>query len=213
MKGKGGVIALLGPDGCGKSSVIAQLKVSFHGDNFSGIEVLHLRPHVRLGVKKNTVNESVDDPHGQDARGSLISLIKITYFLFDYTVGYFIRVRPLLQKHKLVIFDRYYYDLLVDPKRYRYGAPIWFARLISYLIPKPNLIILLNAPANIIQGRKQEVSFDETERQTKEYYKLIHGMKHGVVINAVQPIDKVVTDIENAVMTYIECKTVDKVSE
>jgi len=205
-------IALLGPDGCGKSSVIEQLKLRFN-NAFSAVDVLHLRPHVKLSIKKDTVNVSVDDPHGQDARSSLSSVIKIMYFFFDYTVGYFIKVRPLLQKNKLVIFDRYYDDILVDPKRYRYGGKMWFARLIGHFIPKPNLMILLNAPADIIQGRKQEVSFDETERQTKAYYNLIHGMKDGVVINAVQPIDKVVSDIESAVMTYVECKKVDKVSE
>ena len=57
------------------------------------------------------------------------------YILFDYTVGWWIMVRPLLVRSTLVVFDRYYHDLLVNPLRYRYGGPMWLARWIGKLIP------------------------------------------------------------------------------
>jgi len=200
---KNGVwIAMLGPDGCGKTSVIEQLLLRHHKNTFSGVDVIHLRPHLSLKCKHDKDNAVVEDPHGKKARNKVSSFLKILYFFFDYTAGYFIKVRPLLKRNKLVIFDRYYMDMLVDPRRYRYGGPMWFARFVGEFIPKPNLIILLNAPADIIQSRKQEVSFEETTRQTKAYLKLVQGMKHGVVINSDQSINKVVSDIENSVMTY-----------
>ena len=53
-------------------------------------------------------------------------------------------------------------DAIVDPKRYRYGGPIWLLNLIWKITPKPDLIVLLDAPAEVIQQRKKEVPFEET---------------------------------------------------
>ena len=47
---------------------------------------------------------------------------------------------------RLVIFDRYIYDLLVDSKRVRYGGPAWMLRLLARIVPRPELVILLDAP-------------------------------------------------------------------
>ncbi len=55
--------------------------------------------------------------------------------------------------------DRHFLDILVDQRRYRYGGPLWLLRLIRRLIPKPDLVNLLDAPPKVLQARKQELSF------------------------------------------------------
>ncbi len=196
-------LALLGPDGCGKSSVIEGIKSSDLNKFFSGIEVIHLRP--RLGLKVGQgAGAAVDNPHGERNRNYLSSILKLVYFLFDYTFGYYFKVKPLMHANKLVIFDRYYYDVLIDPRRYRYGGSMWFARFVAWFVPRPNLTILLNASPNVIQARKQEVPFEESVRQIKAYRKLINGVRNGVVINAEAPIDKVIADVNKAVLDCLE---------
>jgi thymidylate kinase len=198
-KKQGAWIAILGPDGSGKSSVIDEVKFDLNHNEFSGIEVIHLRPKLGLQYKDGENSYIAEDPHGEKSRNTVSSLVKIIYFLFDYTIGYLIKVMPHLRSGKLVIFDRYYHDLLVDPKRYRYGAPMWFARYIGYLIPKPDLVIILSASAAVIQSRKQEVSFDETRRQTEAYIGLAKNMKNSIIIDVNKPLKEVVEDVSKAI--------------
>jgi thymidylate kinase len=126
-------------------------------------------------------------------------------------LGYIFVVRPKLIRSTLVVFDRYYHDLLVDPRRYRYGGPMWLARLIGKLIPQPDLWILLDAPAEVLHSRKKEVSYEETVRQRKEYLKLMSVVKNGVVIHAEQPLEAVVADVNKAVLEYMEQRTEDRI--
>ena len=107
----------------------------------------------------------------------------------------------------LRIWDRYYHDRLVDPLRYRYGGPMWLARWVGKLIPMPDLWILLDAPAEVLQARKQEVSFSETTRQRGAYLALMREMDNTVVVDASQPLDKVVADVNAAILRFLAERT------
>ena len=67
--------------------------------------------------------------------------------------------------------------MLVDPRRYRYGGAMWLARWVGKIIPKPDLWILLDAPAEVLQKRKQEVPPEETARQRRAYLCISHDLK------------------------------------
>ncbi len=194
-------IVFLGPDGSGKTSAINQslpkikklLATNRHN-------IFHLRIS---SLKNNLQKKSVDDPHRLQPRNFLISTIKVFYFLFSYFISYIFIVRPLLVRSTLVIFDRYYHDLLIDTKRYRYGGSLTFAKLISKLIPKPDLVILLDAPAKVIQARKQEVSYAESARQRDAYYKLVKSLKNGTIVDASAPLQDVTTEIEHKIVSFL----------
>jgi len=193
-------IVILGPDGSGKSSVIKQI-IPDLAPAFRNTQYVHLRP--KLWGKNKANNVSVDDPHGQKARSLSASVAKIFYFLFDYRMGYLLKIRPMLVRSTFVVFDRYYYDLLIDPKRYRYAGPAWLARVMAKFVPNPDLLILLDAPAEVLQKRKQEVPYEETVRQREEYLKLVGEMRNGIIIDASLPLDKVVVDVNKAVSDYM----------
>ncbi len=61
-----------------------------------------------------------------------------------------------------MVFDRYLIDTVIDPKRYRYQGPSWVLRTVWRVVPKPDLVILLDAPAEVLHARKQEVPIEET---------------------------------------------------
>lgn len=197
-------IVFLGTDGSGKSSVIKGICDRLDVDGYETHKV-HLRPSFR----RNPGQESppVIDPHGKPPYGRLVSTIKVFYLIVVYCGGCFIRIRPLLKPRAVVIFDRYYHDILVDPLRYRYGGPMWLVRWAGELIPKPGLWILLDAPSEVLQARKQEVPFEETVRQRKEYLKLVKGMENGVVIDASKSLDDVVADANAAIINFLTERT------
>lgn len=165
-------VAFLGPDGSGKSSVQERYVPAVQG-MFSGTRHFHLRPRVLRGSAAGSTITT--DPHGQRPRGSLASVAKVLYLWLDYQIGYWVRVRPALRQGNLVLFDRYYYDLHVDARRFRYGGPKWLVRLLAHSVPRPDLLFVLDASAEVLQARKKEVTAEESERQAKSYRDLIHA--------------------------------------
>jgi thymidylate kinase len=190
-------IVILGPDGAGKSSVIQ----GFMGSWIQAgrvVKMRHLKPfYVRPRRGAPVLINPV--PHCMPPRSALTSVAKIFVWLLEEWYAY------LLQDKKavLLICDRYYHDLLVDPIRYRYGGPMSIARLIGTLMPRPRLWVLLDAPTEILRARKQEVQAEESARQRQAYLSLVRKQRNYVIVDASQPLGKVITDVEHAITTAV----------
>ncbi|MGI8771307.1 MAG: hypothetical protein ACR2JE_07710 [Acidobacteriaceae bacterium] len=207
LRPTGAWIAFMGPDGCGKSSVIEAISTEF-APAYRGVLRFHMRPNflkVRAGERAPVV-----DPHGKPPRGFLMSIIKAVYMASDYFAGYLARIRPAMMRTHLVISDRYFYDMLIDSKRIRYGGPRWLLRLIGKIIPKPELTLLLNAPPEVLWSRKQEVPFEEVVRQQKAYLELAGRLKSVVVIDAAQPLETVIRQSQAAIIAHLSQRTLSR---
>jgi thymidylate kinase len=99
----------------------------------------------------------------------------------------------------------------VDKKRYRYSGPTWLLKAIWRVVPKPDLIILLDAPAEVIQARKKEVPFEETARQRREYRALVERLSYGRIIDAARDVDAVVADVNGAILSRLEARVARRV--
>jgi thymidylate kinase len=162
-------LAVLGPDGSGKSTLLAGLRE--HWPRSLGlVHTHHLRPH-RLN-RHNAASGPVVDPHGLPPRGTLTSVAALLFVILDWWIGYWTQIVRERAKHGFVVFDRHLLDVLVDPLRYRYGGPSWVARAACRIVPRPDLIVILDAPPAVVQARKQEVTRSESERQCLAYRRL-----------------------------------------
>ena len=196
-------IAFMGPDGCGKSLVLNAVSREF-APSFRTIRHYHLRP--KLIGRKSTSHGPVTDPHGQPPRGAVASTAKVVDLWLDYTLGYLFRILPGLIRTELVLFDRCFYDLLVDSKRIRYGGPPGLLRA-ARIAPGPDLVILLDAPPEVLRSRKQEVPATEVARQRAAYLELARTLPSAVVINAAQPAEHVIHDTVAAIMNHLGRRT------
>jgi thymidylate kinase len=158
----------------------------------------HLKPCL-INLRPGEVITIVVDPHGKPPRSALTSLAKIFVWLLEEWYATFFQEK----NQALLICDRYYHDLLVDPMRYRYGAPLWAARLIGMLMPRPRLWVLLDAPAEVLQTRKQEVSMEETLRQRNAYLSFVRSQKNHAIVDASQSLDKVIADAQHAISSAL----------
>lgn len=149
----------------------------------------------------------VDDPLGNSPRGSLASFAKLFHWLLKYNLGWIFLIFPKKVCSTLIVFDRSYHDLIVDPKRYRYGTSIWLARALGKFIPHPDLWILLDAPPEIVQGRKQEVHIAEITRQRHAYIDLVTSFNNTAVIDGSQTIEKVADDVSKAILAIMLKRT------
>lgn len=165
-------IGFTGPDGSGKTTVI-DLMIEQLGDVFRKAHAyLHFRPTLfgnlgevahSAGVKKS-VDRNYSDPHRGGSTGVLSSLARLFYYSIDYILGYFLRVKTVTRITRLVIFDRYYTDIICDSRRSRIYLPIellyWWGRV---LIPSLDYNILLTASPETILNRKHELDKDGIE--------------------------------------------------
>jgi len=192
-------VVVLGPDGVGKTTLIEHL-TRIAAPPFRRHKVFHLRP--TLLWRRRRIGP-VTDPHGQPLRSRLGSVAKLFALLPDYWLGYALLVRPLLARSGLVVFDRYFHDLLVDPRRYRYAGPMWLARLFSRIIPGPDLLLLLDAQERVILSRKREVVIDELRRQREAYHNLTDSLDGGVLIDADRELDTTLAAASRAIVEFL----------
>jgi len=184
---------ILGPDGAGKSTVIRGLMNRLNQAK-SVVTMRHLKPQIVL-ARRGELEAINSNPHGKPLRSALTSIAKILVWFMEEWYAHLFQD----ERNALLICDRYYHDLLVDPIRYLYGGPLWMARLIGELMPQPELWVLLDAPAEILQMRKQEVGRVESARQRQAYLTFVSKRRQHIIVDSAQPLDCVIADVEKAI--------------
>lgn len=155
-------ITLLGPDGSGKSTLIELMRENL-GDFFRRSKIYHFRP---MFFEPPSDSKPVTDPHGKPAYGMARSVAKMLYYFLDHWAAYLLQLIRLKVESTLIIFDRDFDDVLIDPKRYRFApASIPLARLIRALLPKSEVTFILDVDPVNCHARKPELTIPELERQ------------------------------------------------
>jgi thymidylate kinase len=185
-------VALLAPDGAGKTTLARSLSEAFYlptryiymGTNTqSGSVTL---PTTRLLAKLNRKQQPL-----VRALGALNNLVEQGV---RYRVGAYHRRRG-----RLVVFDRYSSgSLMVAP---RHGAlhkrlQRWVLR---QLCPPPDMVVYLDAPADTLYQRKQEHSLELLERQRQRYLKILDGVARTAIVDARRGPDEVRRQVAAAI--------------
>lgn len=197
------MVVLLGPDGCGKSTIARAVSDGL-GNTFDPTKSTHYhwKPQVFPRDARQT-QSIVTDPHGRPPRSRALSMVFFGFHWFEFCLGSLLRIRPALFRGGLVLIERYYYDFFVDRTRFRLQLPEFVVQCGYGFVRKPDLILLLDAPAETLRARKQEVSLQETLRQREAYRQLAARLPNGVVIDAAQPPDKVAADAVKAILNQM----------
>ena len=197
-------LAVLGPDGSGKSTLLAGLREQWP-QSLGLVHTHHLRPH-RLN-RHNASPGPVVDPHGLPPRGTLTSVAVLLFVILDWWIGYWTQIVRERAKHGVVVFDRHLLDVLVDPLRYRYGGPSWVARAACRIVPRPDLIVVLDAPPVVVQARKQEVTRSESERQSLAYRRLAAEVPGAHLVDAAVAPERLLETVMTIMRRQLEDAT------
>jgi thymidylate kinase len=198
LRRRGVSVALLAPDGAGKSTLAQSLtkdnflraKLVYMGSNIAASTVglpttkwLHERLKARNGVKKKKKNLSFIALK----IFSFINRLVEQWYRAGAALGYLLRGR-------LVVFDRYIYDSWLNKpattpwKRLR-------RKMFESICPTPDLVVLLDAPGKMLWERKHEHTPEWLEQQRRGYLALKDRVPQMRVIDATQQAEVVKREV------------------
>lgn len=171
------IIAIVGPDGVGKSTIIKEISILLPEKlALPEIIVRHWRPGVlpNLGTFIGRKHEFIG---GSDAvvprrKPGYFGVLRALYYFMDFLVGGWIKDRRDSSTLKTVLYDRCALDMIVDPVRYGIKSSK-VSKFIWKFTTKPDLVVLLKDDPYNIYSRKPELSIVEIERQYKEWGKIL----------------------------------------
>lgn len=172
-------VALLGPDGAGKSTVATEVGRSFYFPVRSVYMGLYQRPPGPV-------------PARAAPRGGLPRRLARQW-------GRWLEGAYHRRRGRLVLFDRYSYEALV-PGRNRPSTRGRVRRwLLGHSCPPPDLVVLLDAPAELLYARKGEHDVALLERQREAYRALVTRLPRTAVVDGSRDVDVVRRDVIGAI--------------
>jgi hypothetical protein len=194
-------VVIAGPDGAGKSRLAADLPQACEGV-FWGATRLHLKPTVLPppGRLLRRPPRDTTTPHADSPSSALPSLARLGYLWLDALVAWAPQVALPRRRSNLVVVERGWRDLEVDPRRYRLDVPGWATTALGKLLPRPDLVLVLSAPVDVVTARKAELEPSELERQLGEWKLIVaSNPSRYVEIDTARPHDEVVADAVRAI--------------
>ena len=171
-------LSVSGPDGSGKTTVIDMVITqlgAIYGED--AVNYAHFRPTVLPRIaevaKKARAVEKVDvdydQPHRAKPSGLAGSAARLGYYWLDYMFGYVRSVRPVLKRRQVMLFDRYYYDMIADSFRSRISLPMPFLRFMGQLLPLPQYAFFIHVDPEEVHRRKQELTYERIVELNNRY--------------------------------------------
>jgi len=204
-------LALLGPDGAGKTTIANFLLES------PAIQQLFIRrkhcyrrfevPWKKAVIKVKAAGLDKFEAETRDD-GSIVPMnpVKAAIYAIYLATEYLLAGHPFVRWWKsnggLVVFDRYFYDYLVFEDFSR--CPGWLLRLLAKLVPRPDAIVYLKNDPKTIYARKPERSLPEIARQAKVCERLVADLPNSYTIDTSGDPEKIVADIIDIIIKNLK---------
>jgi thymidylate kinase len=215
-------VALIGPDGAGKSSIVRRVArslpgpahVVYMGVNLESSSLMLPTTRLALELKRRRGRRpdmvGADGGSGATGRAGLLaplrqvrSGLRLTNWIAEewFRQG----VAWLHEKRgRTILFDRHFFcDYYANDIAGRRPGRPWTSRVHGFLLerayPRPDLVILLDAPAEVLFARKGEGTIESLEQRRREYLELDSVVDRFVVVDATRDIDAVTHDVVRAI--------------
>jgi thymidylate kinase len=120
--------------------------------------------------------------------------LKLSYLFVDFALGWRFHISPFLRSGGWLVMERGWWDLAVDPRRYRLDVPTSLIRQAGHLLPRPDLILVLDAPVAALLARKSELDEYELTRQMILWRTVLPKRFKVVFLDATRSIDVLLVD-------------------
>jgi hypothetical protein len=216
MRPPGLRVALLGPDGAGKSTLSRAIAAGARSDlPFRSVKVprefaVALPPLSSLrhrGAAPHGAAADDVDPYRSRRSSPVASVLEYGYYGLDPWVAAGASFRRRRGYNQLLLHDRHMLELGLFPRRYGFGGPAWLARAMAKVIPRPDLVILLDAPLEVFRSRKQDVAAETSAHEQAALRAFVAAAPRGATVNADQPVEDVAADVRTAIVDTLAART------
>jgi thymidylate kinase len=185
-KDRGFIITFSGVDGSGKSTIIDRFKNELRTIHRKEVVLLRHRPRLLPilsamkygGVKAAEQRAGEIQPRKGKAKAGLGSALRFCYYYTDYLIGQSYIYFKYILRGKIVLYDRYYFDFIVDAKRSNITMPPKLVKQLYTLIYKPKYNFLLWSNPEAVYQRKPEVEIEQISSLNQGYKVLFKELEH-----------------------------------
>jgi thymidylate kinase len=217
-------VALVGPDGAGKSTVSrllekqdlpAPVKRIYMGVNLESSSLMLPTTRVALAWKQAR-GRTADMAAPHEARAGtqrrsgpaarLLGALRMTLWMAEEWFRALVAL-AYLSRGTIVIFDRhffadyYHYDIAAGGTAARRPSRV-HGYMLRRFYPKPDLVICLDAPGEVLHRRKQEASVEWLENRRMQYLELGSVVPNFRVVDAGQPLEDVAREVAALVSQF-----------
>lgn len=193
--GRGVFVALVGPDGTGKTTVAEQLTARWDGPT----TYVHFRPPLRAPLARRP-SDLPDRPMPKttDPGPRWLGWLRLVRSLTLFWAGYWCRLRPALRNNGLVVADRWGFGYIGQPAALRFAGPNWLGMLAVRLLPEPDVTVNLTASVETIRARKAELQPSEIAAELDRWATL--PVRRLVTVDAERPASQVADSVVGLLM-------------
>ncbi len=180
---RGRIITFSGVDGAGKSTILEAFANILRKRYRQKVVILRHRPSLLpilsawIYGKKNAEMRSIQSlPRQGKNRNKLASLLRFAYYFIDYLIGQFYVLMRYKMRNYIVLYDRYYFDFIVDARRTNLELEEWLPKWLYRFLFEPDLNIFLYADARLIRARKRELDAATIGELTHRYKRLFEDL-------------------------------------
>jgi hypothetical protein len=132
---------------------------------------------------------------------ALRSMLRVIKWATGEWISTFQRTKNLL----LRLDEGCYQEMIVDPDRYAYEGPRWFAKLLGRFLPDRDLWILLDESGEIWKAEDRRVSQAAASMEIGAYRSLASARNRLTILNANEPPDRLTESAYAAIVdTLVE---------
>lgn len=198
------MVALIGADGCGKSSVLTCLANNFKHASIRDVYILNDIHNLTFMNTKSEPGKPIRN-YAKPPHSSIYSIAKLCLMACLWLIKFNFELAPMKRSNVLILCDHFYFlGMALDPLKYRYGAKPFLLKFMLGIIPKPDIFILLDAPLDVVYGRRQEATRDEVHQLMQRHREYISMTPRGYVVNAAEPVEQVAANISQIILQTLE---------